>query len=58
MASHMSSTTASGPSTTRVGTLMKANRFHSESKAAMRRFVPPRSIPIVSRPFCVAGRWW
>ena len=47
----MSSTTAPGPSATRVGTLMKARRFHSGSKAAIRRLVPPRSMPIVSRPF-------
>src|SRR6267154_5402493 len=51
MASHMSSTTAPGPSLTRVATFTEASRFQSESKAAMRRLVPPRSMPMVSRPF-------
>jgi hypothetical protein len=55
MASHMSRTTASGPRLTRVGKLMKASRFHWESKAAIRRFVPPRSTPTVTRSFFLVG---
>src|SRR5271163_4013115 len=51
MAPHMLRTTAWGPRLTLVGRLMKASRFQTESKAAIRKFVPPRSTPTVTRSF-------